>query len=71
MQYHNIPWFNLLLLTSGIDTLTEILFCKSVPFEISQADGKPEYERKLLLHLALKCITFTVGQFITFSVKLC
>ena len=22
-----------------------------------------------LLHLALKCITFTVGQFITFSVK--
>ena len=24
-----------------------------------------------LLHLALKCITFTVGHFTTFSVKLC
>ena len=31
---------------------------------------KTLYVKHWLLHLALSCITFTVGQFITFSVKM-
>ena len=48
-----------------MDTLIDILFCKSVPFEINQAVSEPKYERQLQPFACSKD-----DMVITFSVKM-